>query len=177
LKNSKTKIDKILSTSKTLNNYGLDGNTVLGNPIFVGDDVIIPVSKITTFALGGGGEYGEVKLFSKKDSHQFAGGSGALVNVSPAGFLIRSNNKYDFVKSAPDIYDKIAEKAFVDNMENEELWAWMLENKIKDVALDTIRKIKWKIRCKLCPELIDHSKRRNKRVDTNDHKNAKDCQQ
>lgn len=76
-----------------------------------------------------------------------------------------------------DVDTKIAEKAFVDNMENEELWAWMLENKIKDVALDTIRKIKWKIRCKLCPELIDHSKRRNKRVDTNDHKNTEACQQ
>ena len=112
MKNSKTKIDKILSTSNKLNNYGLDGNTVLGSPIYVGNDVIIPVSKITTFTLGGGGEYGEVKLFSKSSSHPFAGGSGALVNVSPAGFLIKSGNKFDFIKSSPDIYDKIAEKAF-----------------------------------------------------------------
>ena len=112
MKNSKTKIDKILSTSKTLNNYGVDGNTVLGSPIYVGNDVIIPVSKITTLTLGGGGEYGEVKLFSKSNSHPFAGGSGALVNVSPAGFLIKSGDKFDFIKSSPDIYDKIAEKTF-----------------------------------------------------------------
>ena len=112
MKNSKTKIDKILSTSKHLNDYGIDGNTVLGSPIYVGEDVIIPVSKITTFSLGGGGEYGEVKLFSKNTSHPFAGGSGVMVNVSPTGFLIKSGNKFDFIKSTPDIYDKITEKAF-----------------------------------------------------------------
>ena len=76
-----------------------------------------------------------------------------------------------------DIDTKIAEKAFVDNMKNEPLWDWMLKNKIKDVSLDTIRKIKWRIRCKLCPELIDHSKRRNKGVDIIDHKNTENCQQ
>lgn len=76
-----------------------------------------------------------------------------------------------------DIDTKIAEKAFIDNMKNEALWDWMLKNKIKDVSLDTIRKIKWKIRCKLCPELIDHSKWRNKNVDTKDHKILKNGQQ
>ena len=69
MKSSKSKIEKILSPYEKLSCNGIDGNTVLGDPICVGDDVIIPVSKITTFTLGGGGEYGEVKLFSKNSSH------------------------------------------------------------------------------------------------------------
>lgn len=55
---------------------------------------------------------------------------------------------------------KIAEKIFIDNMNNDELWDWVLRNKIKDVELDTIRKIKWRIRVKLCPELIKHPKKK-----------------
>ena len=60
-----------------------------------------------------------------------------------------------------EVDTKIAEKAFFDNMKNEDLWDWLLRNKIKDVSLDTIRTIKWRIRVKLCPELIKH---RNKKV-------------
>ena len=37
---------------------------------------------------------------------------GAFVNMSPTGFLISKNGSYNFVKSSPDIYDKIAEKTF-----------------------------------------------------------------
>ena len=122
MKNSNSKIDKILSSSDALKNYEIDGNAILGKPIFVGDDVVIPVSKITTFTLGGGGEYGEVKLFTKNSSHPFAGGSGALVNVTPTGFLIKCGNKYNFIKSNEDVYDKITETAFeilgVNNIEN-----------------------------------------------------------
>ena len=112
MKNSKSKIDKILSNNDKLNSNNVDANTVLGKPIYVENDVIIPVSKITTFTLGGGGEYGEVKLFSKNSSHPFAGGSGALVSVTPIGFLIGSGSKYNFIKSNEDVYDKITDKAF-----------------------------------------------------------------
>ena len=54
---------------------------------------------------------------------------------------------------------KIAEKIYIDNLKNDELWDWLLRNKIKDVELDTIRKIKWRIKVKLYPELIKHKKK------------------
>lgn len=55
---------------------------------------------------------------------------------------------------------KIAEKIYIDNLNNEELWDWLLRNKIKDVGLDTIRTIKWRIKKKLYPELIKHPKKK-----------------
>lgn len=112
MKNSKSKINDILTAVEGVKLNGLNGNTVLGEPVFIGNDVIIPVSKITTCVLGGGSEYGKVKLFSNNKTYPFAGGSGSLVNVTPTGFLIGANGKYDFIKSNNDIYDKIAEKTF-----------------------------------------------------------------
>lgn len=116
-KNSKHKIDKVLSTALNSINDSIGVDSIIGKPITCGSDVIIPVSKITACCLGGGGEYGEVKIFDKSKSHPFAGGSGAVVNVAPIGFLIGRNGKYEFVKSAPDIYDKIAEKT-IDILDN-----------------------------------------------------------
>ncbi len=111
LKNkSQSKINDVLSSPvKHLNNV-VDVNTIVGNPINNGKDIIIPISKITTCFLGGGGEYGKVKIFDKSKAHPFAGGSGAIVNVAPTGFLICKNGNYEFVKSSPDTFDKVAEK-------------------------------------------------------------------
>jgi hypothetical protein len=59
-----------------------------------------------------------------------------------------------------DIDTKIAEKIFIENMDNEHLWDWLLRNDIKNVELDTIRTIKWRIKKKLFPELIKHPKQK-----------------
>ena len=112
LKKQKSKIDKVIGSNSKVIAEGVDVKSVIGEPISCGNDVIIPVSKITTCYLGGGGEYGEVKLFSKNNTHPFAGGSGTIVSVSPLGFLIGGNGNYNFVKSTPDILDEIAEKTF-----------------------------------------------------------------
>ena len=55
---------------------------------------------------------------------------------------------------------KIAEKFYIDNMKNDEVWDWVLRNKIKDVELDTIKTIKWRIKTKLYPELVKHPKKK-----------------
>lgn len=55
---------------------------------------------------------------------------------------------------------QIAEKIFIDNMKNDEVWDWVLRNNIKDVELDTIKTIKWRIKKKLFPELIKHPKKK-----------------
>ena len=98
---------------KSIKDFGeiLSANSVIGSPVKTGDgNTIIPVLKVTVGYLGGGGEYGDIKLFSKEKSHPFAGGSGALVNMSPSGFLITNSSGVNFIKVDPDIADKVFEK-------------------------------------------------------------------
>lgn len=98
---------------KSIKDFGeiLSANSVIGSPVKTVDgNTIIPVLKVTVGYLGGGGEYGDIKLFSKEKSHPFAGGSGALVNMSPSGFLISNNSGVNFIKVEADIADKVFEK-------------------------------------------------------------------
>ncbi len=98
---------------KSIKDFGeiLTADSVIGNSINTPDgNTIIPVLKVTVGYLGGGGEYGDIKLFSKEKSHPFAGGSGALVNMSPSGFLITNKNGVNFIKVEADIADKVFEK-------------------------------------------------------------------
>ena len=86
-------------------------NSIVAKPIVLDDNrTIIPVLKVTIGYLGGGGEYGEIKIFTKEKSHPFAGGSGALVSMNPCGFLVCSNDNVNFVKVDGDIADKVFEK-------------------------------------------------------------------
>ncbi len=95
------------------------------------------------------GEYSPIKIFFYDNFFQ----------------KVQSIEKEEFINKCKraglsDTDTKIAEKAFFENMDNEHLWDWMLRNDIKDVELDTIRTIKWRIRKKLCPELIKHPKKK-----------------
>ena len=102
---------QINSAIKNAEIFG-DGNVTVGAPITVGNNVIIPVTKLTAVCLGGGGEYGKVNIFTKNNALPFLGGSGSIVNASPVGFLILSNGKFDFVKSNVDGFDLLTEKTF-----------------------------------------------------------------
>ena len=104
----------------------VDVNSVVGEPITVGNDVtIIPISKIS-IGLGGGGS----DFVSKNPNHQdnpFGGGVGAGIKVTPMAFLIikegsvrmlpvatPANTTADrIVELVPEALDKIA--AFVDS--------------------------------------------------------------
>lgn len=71
----------------------LDVSTVMGKPYEnTNGDLIVPVAKITFGILGGGGEYGKVNIFNKATDLPFSAGNGAIVNVKPCGFLIKSQN-------------------------------------------------------------------------------------
>ncbi len=97
----------------------IDVNTVIGKPVETENGAVFPVCKVTLGFMTGGGEYGEVKLFKKDSALPFAGGSGAVVSLKPAGFLVRENGKYrleafyegldKLVDSAEDIIKKIQE--------------------------------------------------------------------
>ena len=107
----------------------VNSNSVVGEPIVVGEGVtIIPISRIS-IGLGGGGS----DFFSKHGNGQenpFGGGVGAGVKVSPVAFLIvkdgnvrmlpvatPANTTADrLVEMVPDTLDKIV--AFVDSRTN-----------------------------------------------------------
>ncbi len=98
---------------KSIKDFGeiLSADSIIGNPIITSDgNTVIPVLKITVGYLGGGGEYGDIKIFTKEKSHPFAGGSGALVNMSPCGFLISNASGVNFIKVESDIADKVFDK-------------------------------------------------------------------
>ncbi len=101
--------------------------TVVGEPVIVGDITIIPVSKIS-FGFGAGGGQSE-----KDDGNSGTGGGGS---VQPVAFIVIQKGKAqllpiedksmsiaDLLKYAPDVIEKI--KAFKDkrkqkNEENDE---------------------------------------------------------
>ncbi len=96
----------------SLNNFTeiLNANTVIGTPIETKDSTIIPVVKITVGAIGGGGEYGDIKLFSKEKTHPFAGGNGNIINIAPSGFLVCKTDVVSFVKVDDDLADVVFQK-------------------------------------------------------------------
>ena len=98
---------------KSIKEFGdvLSADSVIGTPFTTPDgNTVNPVLKKTVGYLGGGGEYGDIKIFTKEKSHPFAGGSGALVNMSPSGFLISNASGVNFIKVDSDIADKVFEK-------------------------------------------------------------------
>ncbi len=59
----------------------VDVNTVIGQPIAVGEVTLIPISKVTYGFAGGGSD-----LPTKADG-RFGGGSGAGITITPIAFL------------------------------------------------------------------------------------------
>lgn len=96
--------------------------TVVGEPLVLGDVTIIPVSKIS-FGFGAGGGQGE-----KDDGNSGTGGGGS---VQPVAFIVIQKGKAqllpiedksmsiaDLLKYAPDVLEKI--KAFKDKRKKKE---------------------------------------------------------
>ena len=101
----------------------VDVNTIVGQPVKVGEDVtIIPITKIH-IGMGGGGTDLATKssLASQKDP--FGGGMGAGVSVDPVAFLViqgksvrmlpvaepASSTVDRIVEQAPELMDKLAD--------------------------------------------------------------------
>lgn len=116
------KIDELSKT--TIDDIGLiaDGNQITGKPILSSDGkTVIPVSKITVGYLNGGSEFGEVKIFSKDKSKPYAAAGGAVVNLSPCGFLVVGKDTNEFIKIPDDLMDRAFEKTtqFIEKALNE----------------------------------------------------------
>ena len=99
----------------------VDANTVVGEPILVGEVTLIPISKIS-FGFGTGGSEFPGKADAAK-GNSFGGGGGAGVKITPVCFLsvVGSNVRVlpmatpvegsvdRAVEMIPDILDKISE--------------------------------------------------------------------
>ncbi len=117
-KNSQ-KLDSVISNQIEKLGEVIGANSIVGNKIITDDNTtIIPVTKIIVGYVNGGGEYGEVKLFSK--DKPFLGGGGAIVNVSPNGFLVVKDGVTKFIKIADDFVEGIFDKttSFVEKVVN-----------------------------------------------------------
>lgn len=105
---SENKINAVIETAMKNLNSLVDVNTVIGRPVKTDNGTtIIPISKVTMGFMTGGGEYGEIKLFKKNNDMPFAGGSGAVVSLKPAGFLVEESGKFKLISFATDGYEKL----------------------------------------------------------------------
>ena len=116
-------ISEMLTSSLEKIQRMVDVNTIVGQPVNVGDGVtIIPVSKVH-IGMGGGGTDFATKnaLAAKKDP--FGGGLGAGVSIDPVAFLVirgdnvrmlpvaepASTTADRLLEQAPDLLDKLAD--------------------------------------------------------------------
>lgn len=95
----------------------IDVNTIIGEPIEAGNNiVIIPISKVAFGFAAGGSEFsGEtIDEYAKKDKEEkiqyrlpFGGGSGAGVNINPVAFLVIQDKN---IKLLPVNYTSAVDK-------------------------------------------------------------------
>ena len=104
----------------------VDGNSIIGDAIHVGEDItVIPISKISLGVAGGGADY--VSKHPNNQENPFGGGVGAGVKVTPVAFLVMkegnvrvipmavpaSTTADRLVEMVPDTLDKIV--SFIDS--------------------------------------------------------------
>ncbi len=61
-----------------------------------------------------------------------------------------------------ELKTEIAIKFFIENKKPQEVWLWLLSNNKKDCEWDTIKKIKYRLKSKLFPELVKRKVDKNK---------------
>ena len=95
-------IDTAMNTIKEM----IDGNTIIGEPIPVGESgVIIPVSKVSLGFASGGSDFP-----TKTPKQVFGGASGAGLSVSPVGFLVVNGDDVrllEFTKKSDTTADRL----------------------------------------------------------------------
>ena len=116
-------ISEMLTSSMEKVQKMVDVNTIIGQPVNLGDGVtIVPITKVHIGMGGGGTEFAtKSALSAKKDP--FGGGLGAGVSIDPVAFLVirgdsvrmlpvaepASTTVDRIVEQAPDLLDKLAD--------------------------------------------------------------------
>ena len=81
-----TKLNEMIQTVLDNIRRAADVNTLVGEPMQVGDTKIIPVSKVSMGFTAGGLDY--TGKHAPEKGQSFGGGSGAGFNVTPIAFLV-----------------------------------------------------------------------------------------
>lgn len=112
VKGKNKKVEEMVESSMHNLNELVDVNTVIGKPIVTASGFqLIPISKVTMGYLSGGGEYGEVKVLKEDENYPFAGGSGAVVSLKPAGFILDTGKDCRFIHVGEEPIDNLIDKA------------------------------------------------------------------
>ena len=98
-------IDSILGNALDGIKKMVDVQTVIGDPITVGDITLLPISKVSFGFAAGGTSFGK-----QTDKDNFGGGAGGGVKVTPLAFLVINGTdvRVIFIDEHPDALDKIA---------------------------------------------------------------------
>lgn len=112
-----TKVQGLIDVTTEKIRAMADADTIIGDPIVVGEVTLIPVSK-TSFGVAAGGS----DIPSKQTGEFFGGGSGAGVSITPIAFLaikdgdVKMMQIYKDASTAdkavallPDLFDKVTE--------------------------------------------------------------------
>ena len=86
-------LDSTMEKLRTL----VDAETVIGQPVIVGDITIIPVSKVSFGLASGGSDFPSKSINAK----MFGGGSGAGATVTPMCFLVIKGNEVKLLSATP----------------------------------------------------------------------------
>ncbi len=119
-------IDTLLEKMKTT----IKTESVVGDPITVGEITIVPIAKVT-FGFGAGGEDLDTK------NKGFGGGSGGGATITPIGFLIIKNGEVNLVPvhEKETLFDKLIDPASYDKLEK-------VFDKLKDKVKKEMKKSK-----------------------------------
>jgi uncharacterized spore protein YtfJ len=104
----------------------LDISSIIGNPIYIGNDiVIIPVCKMLMGLISGGSDAGKDKLRKAKIDN-YAGASGTGISYTPIGAIVVIGNAVKYIPLGKDIpYYNITQSIekivgiIIDKMENQ----------------------------------------------------------
>ena len=108
---SDKKVNELIEKSIADLNRIANIDTVVGTPIITASGCqIIPVSKVTLGYLSGGSDLGEIKVLKEDESVPFAGGSGAVVSMKPAGFLFDDGKSCRYIHAGDDPLDNLIDK-------------------------------------------------------------------
>lgn len=108
---SDKKVNELIEKSIADLNRIANIDTVVGTPIITASGCqIIPVSKVTLGYLSGGSDLGEIKVVKEDESVPFAGGSGAVVSMKPAGFLFDDGKSCRYIHAGDDPLDNLIDK-------------------------------------------------------------------
>ena len=93
--NIRDMMNDCINTLKTT----LSTSTVIGAPFVMCGSTVVPISKISFALIAGGGEYSDKSVKPKTgDVFPCAGGSGAIVTITPLGFLVDAQGTTTLLK-------------------------------------------------------------------------------